>query len=216
VSISCLTCLVSTGVGEMSGGVGLPTLDERSRDGGPHPLAAELTGIDGDTGEDAFGFIDLGFRAIGLHLHAHDVFRAFLTEHAGHRIYLTGVEPDWDVLLPNVECRDADGFIDDPTAFIDYKEPRKKEGYIQASLVFECSRCADTFVGNGCNNWVKPFAPKMLAADEIAMFREHVAHDNAEVCFHEAEPFDILYSSLGAWLGKHQDHGVIMRLVQDR
>jgi hypothetical protein len=193
----------------MSGGAGLPTLDERPRDGGAHPLAVELTGSDYDSGEEAFGFIDLGFRAIGLHLHAHDVFRAFLTGHAGHRIFLTGVEPEWESLLPDVEIGD-----DEPTKFIGYEEPSKNEGYIKARLAFECSRCGDTHEGDE-PNWVKPFAPRTLTAVEIGVFRTHIANDNGDVCFFEAHPFGILYSSLGQWLGKHQDHGVIMRLEQD-
>jgi hypothetical protein len=71
VSTCCLTCLVSNGVGHMFGDVGLPTLDERPRKNGVHPLAVEPGGeLYADSDEDSFGFSDFGFRAIGLHLPA--------------------------------------------------------------------------------------------------------------------------------------------------
>jgi hypothetical protein len=106
-------------------------------------------------GTETFGFIDFGLRAIGLHLHAHDRFRAFLTSHAWHQIYQWAYETKWDLLPSEMQERiDPKGVQEDPTTFIEYEEPSSKEGYIKARLVFECSKCDDTCEGEGCNNRV--------------------------------------------------------------
>lgn len=215
VTTCCLTCVVSTGVGEMMGIVGLPTLDERPREGEAHALAVELGGeLYAESDQETFGFIDFGFRAIGLHLHAHDVYRAFLASHAGHRIYLADEGTQWDRLLPHLETRDEKGINHDPTEFIEYEQPSKNEGYIKARLVFECSRCEDAIEGEE-PNWVKPFEPKTLAASDVTVFCKHVANENAEMCFHEAEPFGFLYADVADFLRGHKAHGVVMRLEED-
>jgi hypothetical protein len=204
MTTTCLTCNVSTGVGEMYGRVGLPSLDEKPRGRGTHRLSKRLsTGGDADT-DETFGFIEAGFRALGLSIHSLDRYRAFLARHGDHRLFEWYAEENDDALPPELRGEDK-------TKFEEYRPPKKAEGYVRATLVFECSRCRNSFEGSS-PDWVKPFAPKTLTPDEIKLFRKHVAQP-AEYNVHEAEPFEILYMDLDQWLTEHSRHTVTMKLV---
>jgi hypothetical protein len=205
MTTTCLDCMVSTGVGAMAGVVGLPSLDENPRGRGNHPLSKKLSaGEDADT-DETFGYIDSGFRALGLHIYSFDVYRAFLESHSGHRLFSwSGYEDDEE--LP-AELRG-----EDKTQFMKYERPQSEAKYTRGVLVFECPKCRGRFVSDSYD-WVKPFEETTLTAEQIEVFRKRVGGPSVD-CIFDAQPFDITYELLDDWLGEHKSHNVVMKLEE--
>ncbi len=203
MTTTCLDCMVSTGVGEMYGTVGLPSLDEAPRGRGEHPLSKALsTGGDADTDEN-FAYIHSGFRALGLRVHSLERHRAFLEAHRQHRLFQWFSEENEDSLPPELQGGDR-------TTFLRNYDPEPAEGYLLRRLVFECPKCDDRFESDS-PDWVQPIEPAALTAEQIDQFRKRVG-EPAECCIHEAEPFAILYMDLDDWLPKHRSHKPVMKL----
>jgi hypothetical protein len=203
MATTCLDCMVSTGVGDMYGTVGLPSLDEAPRGRGNHRLSRTLsTGGDADT-DETFGYIYSGFRALGLRIHSLERYRAFLEEHRQHRLFEWASGENEDTLPPELQGGDR-------TKFLDYRDPKRAEGYVSRRLVFECPKCDDRFESDS-TDWVQPLEPAILTSQQIKHFRERVG-EPAECCIHEAEPFQILYMDLDDWLSEHAGHKPIMKL----
>ncbi len=197
--------MISTGVGQTHGTIGLPSLDEAPRRRGKHRLSKVLsTGGDADT-DETFGYIHSGFKALGLEIHSLERHRAFLEEHAQHRLFEWAEEED-ENRLPAELCGG------DRTKFLEYKPPSKADGYVSRKLVFECTKCEDRFESDAAD-WVKPFGPTPLTAEQIKLFRSRVGKP-AECCIHEAEPFEVLYMDLDDWFTEHRSHKPVMKLEE--
>jgi len=205
MATACLDCGVALGVGPMSGDVGLPSLDATPRGTGNHRLSKVLSsGADAD-GDETFGYIESGFRAVGLRIHAFDVYRRFLEGHAAHRLYLWADQEAPDV-LPK-ELRDPSRL-----KWLKYTAPAKKDGYVNRILAIECRECEDDFEGDS-PDWVMPLKATKLGPDEIRLFSKVALA--CELAMHEAEPFDIVYPDLGEWLAGHESHKPTIKLRSD-
>ena len=205
MTTTCLDCKISTGVGEMYGTLGLPSLDEAPRGRGNHRLSKTLsTGGDADT-DETFGYIYSGFKALGLQVHSLERYRAFLEEHREHRLF-EWVDEERREYLPE-ELRGGD----DPT-FVEYEAPQEGQGYVFRRLIFECVKCDDRFESD-TRDWVKPFEPTTMSVDLIKLFHKRVG-EPSECCIHEADPFGILYMDLDDWLAEHRTHKPVMKLEE--
>jgi hypothetical protein len=205
MTTTCLTCMLSTGVGEMHGQVGLPSLDQQPRGRGKHRLSKQLSsGGDADT-DETFGYIEAGFRTLGLSIHSLDHYRTFIERHRQHRVLEWYAEENDNVLPPELRGGDR-------TKFDEYKPPKRGQGYIKAALVFSCPSCQKTFEAPRAD-WVKAFEPTVLTPDQIKVFRKQTTQP-AEFNVHEAEPFEILFMDLDQWLDEHKRHPVTVKLVK--
>src|SRR5262245_61462326 len=129
MTTTCLDCMVSTGVGQMYGTVGLPSLDEGPRGSGDHPLSEKLsTAGDADT-DETFGYIHSGFKALGLEIHSLERHRAFLETHAQHRLFEWASEENEEGLPAELQGEDR-------TKFIEYEPPTSADGYVRSKLIF--------------------------------------------------------------------------------
>jgi hypothetical protein len=189
----------------MAGDVGLPSLEKQARGRGKHVLSKVLSSGGDAEDDETFGYLESGFRALGLELHAFDTYRAFLEAHAGHRLFLWADEEDSATLPP--ELRDRDSF-----KWLKYQEPSRKGGYVKRGLAISCRKCDDEFESDS-TDWVKPFKARPLEKEEIQLFGRVAAA--CECAVHEAEPFDLLVQDLGEWLSEHKAHRPTIKLTSD-
>jgi hypothetical protein len=200
----CLRCRKGTGVGEEAGAMGLPSLDEGMRGDGVHPLSSVLSsGGDADT-DETFGALYSGFQAVGLKLHLLEAYKRFLQAHSGdgHRLY------DW------VEDSEAppEGF-DGKYRLKLYERPDEASGYVDACVVFECSRCNAAFESSQ-SELVKPLDSRVVPPEALEVFRQRTVRP-AEFNMHEVYPFDIEYGSLETWFEQHEGHTIKIRLAEE-
>ena len=197
---SCLDCKVSTEVGEMGGSVGLPSLAAEPKGRGRHPLSTKLSTGGGSDTDETFGYIEGGFRAVGLIVHSFERYRTFLEAHTGHRLFAWSFEEEVECLPLDLQ-EEARGTSEWPCT--PYTKPNRSEGYVWAVLLAQCVRCEDSYRSDSAD-WVRPFETRVLSVDEIKRFCGAARASECNVF--EAEPFNMVIQDLGEWLAEHKSH----------